>query len=421
MRSRYGRAIFGAGCGVVLFALLSPAASAQGTVSTVAGTGRPAHGGDGGPAARAGLSAPSGIAVDAGGDIAVADTGNCRIQVIAAHAGRHFGVAMKAKHVYTVAGTTCRRPGSKTSSTALVDPTGVVFDPAGDLLIADGNGNRVFDLPVATGRAFGVAVKADHLSSIQGNGLAPGIGPKVRGGRLDNPEGIAIDGAGNLYFTDTARCAVYEMYAHSGTDAGDPVAGGGLRVVAGTQRCGFSGDGGPADTAELWSPSAVAVDKAGDVLIADEGNSAVREVAATSGTFYGVPIAAGDIATVAGQDTFSAYLADGLAATGDVADINYPTGLALDGAGDLFIADSVERAIREVPARDGTLLGQTVTANDMYTVAGILTVGGSVPLGDGTRWIRTHVTDPWGVAVGADGSLIFSDQGANTVRRIAGS
>ena len=155
---------------------------------------------------------------------------------------------------------------------------------------------------------------------------------------------------------------------------------------------------GRASAAELWAPSAVTVDAAGDLLIADEGNSAVREVPAVAGTFYGVTIGAGDIATVAGQDQYTTYLNDGLAATGPVADVNYPTGLAVDGAGDLFIADSYDESIREVPAHSGVVFGRSVDADDMYTLVGVLAVGGAAA-GDGTRWVLTHVTYPYGVAL----------------------
>jgi hypothetical protein len=103
-----------------------------------------------------------------------------------------------------------------------------------------------------------------------------------------------------------------------------------------------------------------------------------------------------------------------------VADVNYPTGLAVDGAGDLFIADSYDQSIREVPAHAGVVFGRSVDADDMYTLVGVLAVGGAAA-GDGTRWILTHVTYPYGVAVGPGGSLDFSDQGGNTVHRITAS
>jgi trimeric autotransporter adhesin len=415
-------AVVSVGCTVALFAVVATAAGAAPTVVTVAGTGAVGHTGDGGPAARALLASPSGIAVDGAGDVVVADSGNCRIQVIAGRSGRHFGIAMKARHIYTVAGTSCQgHVSSSPRVPSMSDPTGVAVDAAGDLLIADGPGNRILELPATSGRDYGVAVTAGRLTSVAGTGVAgAAAGGPARSSRLDDPQGIAVDAAGDIYIADTAACQVDEVPARDGTRLNVRVDAGHLYPVAGTGTCGYSGDGGNAALAQLWSPSAVTVDGVGDVLIADEGNSAVREIPATTGTFYGVAIAAGDIATVAGQDTFSTYINDGFPATGPVADVNYPSGVAVDAAGDLFIADSYDRSIVEVPAHNGVLFGRNEVADDMYTLAGILPVGGAA-LGDGTRWILTRVTYPDGVAVGPGEVLYFTDQGGNTVRRIAGS
>jgi hypothetical protein len=393
-------------------------------VATVAGTGAPGQSGNGGLAGRAKLASPSGVDVDSAGDVAVADTGNCRIQMIAARSGRHFGLAMKAHHIYTVAGTDCHgHTSTRQSALSLGDPTGVAFDVAGDLLIADGSGNRIFELPAANGRDFGVSVTAGHLISVAGTGVAGSAraGLSARSSRLADPQGIAVDAAGDLFIADTAACQVDEVPARNETRLGVPLDSGHIYTVAGTGVCGYSGDGGSAAHAQLWSPSAVTLDAGGDLLIADEGNSAVREVPAATGTFYGVTIGAGDIGTVAGQGIYSAYLADGLSATGAASAVNYPSGLAVDAAGDLFIADGYDRCIREVPAHNGVLFGRNVVADKMYTVAGLLTVSGSLPAGDGTRWVLTRVTYPDGVAVGPGGALYFADQGGNTVRRIAGS
>jgi trimeric autotransporter adhesin len=412
-----------AGCAVALLALTptgAGAASGGTSVSAVAGTGAFGYSGDGGPAGRAELAGPTGIAVDGAGDIAVADTGNCRVEMIAARAGRHFGIEMRARHIYTVAGTGCSRGGAKRATPMPVsDPTGVAFDKAGDLLIADGDGNRILELPVTAGRDYGVALKAGRLTAVAGTGVAGTAVPgrSARLSPLDDPQGVAVDAAGDLFIAETAACEVVEIPSHDETRLGTPLSGGHLSIVAGTGVCGFSGDGGRATAAELWAPSAVTLDGAGDLLIADEGNSAVREVPVAAGTFYGVTIGAGDIGTVAGQDMYTTYLNDGLGATGPVADVNYPTGLAVDGAGDLFIADSYDQSIREVPAHASVLFGRSVDADDMYTLVGVLAVGGAAA-GDGTRWIATHVTYPYGVALGPGGSLDFTDQGANRVRRI---
>jgi hypothetical protein len=399
-----------------------PSAAAGPTVSTVAGTGRLGASGDGGPSVQARLAAPSAVAVDAAGDVAVADTGNCEIRFIAARRGRHFGQAMLAAHIYTVAGHGCHGRGAATRGPRLEDPTAVAFDPAGDLLIADGSADRIDELPLSTGRDYAVAVTAGRLTTVAGTGATgPSTsGRAARSSPLDDPQGIAVDGAGDLFIADTAACRVVEVPDAAVTRDGDALDAGRLYVVAGTGVCGYGGDGGPAAAAQLWSPSAVTVDGAGDLIIADEGNSAIREVAATTGTFLGVPLAAGDIGTVAGQDTAGVYLTDGLAATGAASAINYPAGVAVDSAGDLFIADSADQCLREVPARSGVLFGRNVVADKMYTLAGVLTTSAGVPAGDGTAWITTHVDDPSGVALGPGGSLYFTDAGADTVRRIAG-
>ena len=412
--------VVGAGGVVVLLALWAAAASGAPAVTTVAGTGRSGFSGDGGPAVRARLAGPSGIAVDARGDVAVADTGNCRVRMLAAGTGRRFGIAMVRGRLYTVAGHGCGRRRAGVPSVGAV--TGVAFDAAGDLFIADGSGNRVLELPAVSGRDLGTTVRAGRLTSVAGTGSAGSSSPGLlaRASRLDDPQGVAVDAAGDLFIAETAACRVVEVPAHDRTTGAATRLAGHLYPVAGTGVCGFGGDGGPATSAELWSPTAVAVDGAGDVLIADEGNSAVREVAAVSGTYFGVPIAAGDIATVAGQDAYSFYLADGLVATGAAAELNFPTGLALDRAGDLLIADSYDQCLRLVAARSGTVFGHPVTAGHMYTVAGVLPVGGGrVPLGDGTRWVLTKVVYPYGVALTPGGDVVFSDQGADTVRRIA--
>ena len=426
MRTRYGRIFAGTGCTLALLTLVSAmtgeAASGATRVTMVAGTGKPGRVGIDGPSTRSELAGPSGIAVDSVGDVAVADTGNCRVEMIPGHAGRHFGIAMKAHDLYTVAGTGCGRHSSSTKGPSVEDPTGVVFDNTGDLLIADASANRILELPARSGRDFGVSVGAGQLTSVVGTGKAGATvdGRTARSSLLDDPEGVAVDAGGDLYIADTAACQVDEVPAHDQTRAGMGLITGHLYVVAGTGVCGFSGDGGSAVKAQLWAPSAVTVDSNGDLLMADEGNSAVREIPISTGTFYGVVIATGDIGTVAGQGTYSSYLNDGLSASGPVADVNYPSGIAVDSAGNLFVADSFDRSIREVAADDSVLFGRNVKAGDMYTLAGILAVGG-VAAGDATHWILTRVDYPYGVAAGADGSLYFSDQGANTVRRIAPS
>ncbi len=164
------------------------------------------------------------------------------------------------------------------------------------------------------------------------------------------PPGVAVDAAGDLLIADTANCRLRLVAASNGTRFGVTVVRGHIYTVAGNGICGSAGDGGPATDAELWDPGALAVDAGGDVLIADQGNRTIRELAATTGTFYGVAIAADHLGTVAGEGSYGPYLIDGLSAAGRDGRAQLPDGHRPRRRGDLYIADGAMHAIRFVPA-----------------------------------------------------------------------
>lgn len=186
-----------------------------------------------------------------------------------------------------------------------------------------------------------------------------------------------------------------------------------IYTVAGNGICGSSGDDGPAGDAELWDPGALTVDPDGDVLVADQGNRTIRELAAHSGSFFGVAIATDALGTVAGEGSYGPYLVDGLSATGEIAELNFPSGLALDREGNLYIADGDMHAIRFVAATTTTLRGEEAAADDMYIAAGALSIH---QLHNRTTWIQTRMIDPTGLAMAPDGQLVYSDSGADVVR-----
>ena len=159
----------------------------------------------------------------------------------------------------------------------------------------------------------------------------------------------------------------------------------------------------------------MAVDTDGDILVTDQGNRTIRELAAHSGSFYGVALATDHLGTVAGEGSYGPYLTGGLSALGETAEINFPTGIALDAQGGLYIADGAMHAIRFVPATTTTLLGKVAQADDMYTAAGAMSTG---TLDNGTTWIRTRLLDPTGLAVSPGGELIYGDSEANVVREL---
>ena len=193
--------------------------------------------------------------------------------------------------------------------------------------------------------------------------------------QLDDPTGLAVDAAGDLLIADTANCRVRLVAASNGTRFGVPVVRGHIYTVAGNGICGSAGDGGPATDAEVWDPGAVAVDTAGTSSSPTRGTGASGSWRPRTGTFYSVPIAADHLGTVAGDGSYGPYLVDGLAAVGETAELNFPTAIAVDSHGNLYIADGAMHAIRFVPAVATTLLGKPAQAGDMYTAAGAVGTG----------------------------------------------
>jgi hypothetical protein len=379
--------------------------------TTLAGTGVPGFNGGGRTAVDAQLDDPTGVVEDASGDLFIADGGNCRVREVPARTGLSFGIHVHEGDLVTVAGGPC------SNSRANPAPSALAVDPGGDLFIAFGSAARVEELPAASTTAFGMAVTTGRITTVAGNGH-PGFGGDggpTRQSTLDDPTGVAVDAAGDLLIADTGNCRLRLVAASTGTRFGVPVVRGHIYTVAGNGICGSSGDGGPALEAELWDPGALAVDTGGDVVVADQGNRTIRELTARSGTFFGVNLTADHLGTVAGEGSYGPYLVDGLSALGETAEINFPTGIALDAHGDLYIADGSIHAIRFVPASTTTLLGKPAKADDMYTAAGAVSTG---TLDNGTRWVQTRLLDPTGLTMSPGGRLIYSDGQVDVVREL---
>jgi len=201
--------------------------------------------------------------------------------------------------------------------------------------------------------------------------------------------------------------------------AADPVPT--ITTVAGDGRgIGCSGDGGPATDASMNTPQAVAVAPNGNLYIADAGNNVIRMVPASSGTYFGQQMVAGDIYTVVGRARSSSttcsapgYAGDGGSAA--EAQLDEPTGLAIAGDGSLFIADTNNYAIRMVPAESGTMFGRPMIAGDIYTVAGDGIRGYT---GDGGPATAAQLGLSETIAIDADDSLYIADFTCNCIRKV---
>jgi trimeric autotransporter adhesin len=384
---------------VSLFAVVVAGTSAGGvaasvTVRTVVGPGV--------------LDGPGGIALGAGGDLFFADTGHCRVLVVPARAEIRYGLHLQEGHAATLAGGSCAGPGS------IGHPSGVAVDAQGDVYIAEATAQRV-QVVRPNGRAV-VTVAGTGRAGFNGDGLAG------TASELDEPTGVAVDGSGDLVIADTANCRVRVLAARSATLFGRAMTAGHLYTVAGTGVCGSAGRGGPVAAAQVWNPVAVAVDSAGDLFVADDGDQSVLLAPTRGGTFYGVVVGAGDIGVVVGgTGGYQPYLADGVPAVGVAAELNDPRGLAIGPTGALFVTDGLMQVIRVVPSTTGVLFGRAMTAGDLYSVAGALPVATAEGPGDGTHWVLARMGTPVGIAVSPSGTVYYSDGSLDTVRMIGGA
>ncbi len=257
----------------------------------------------------------------------------------------------------------------------LDSPVGLALDGAGTLYIADEVNQRLREVAKAT----------QDIITVAGNGTAGYSGDNAAGtsAELNNPMGVTVDSAGNFYIADSANNVIRKV------TPGDQIS-----TVAGSNAlgAGFSGDTGAPLSAQLNGPSAVALDAAGNLYIADTGNNRIRKV----------NFATNVITTVAGSGG-TTYSGDGLPAT-DAA-LNAPRGLAFDAAGNLYIADSGNQAVRMVSA----------ATQIISTFAGTGVLGFS---GDGGQATKAQLNYPLGVALDSAGNLYIADSQNFRIRKV---
>ena len=286
---------------------------------------------------------------------------------------------------------------SKTDAMSTPVTTTYTYDALGNLTQTS--------TPLASGSVTkNYAYPAPQLTTIAGNGTAAESGDTTPSGlsEVSAPAGVATDAAGDVFIADTANNVVREIYAADGT----------INIVAGDGTPAYTGDTGPATSAEVDAPTSVAVDPAGDLFIADAGNNVIREVPATSGTFYGISMTAGDIYTVVGTGTAGSS-SNGTAATS--AELDDPTGVAVDAAGGIVIADHTNNLVEVVPSATGTEYNVSVTADEIFRIAG---TGTGSYTGDNGAATSATLHGPSGVAIGPDGNLLIADTTNNAIRQV---
>ncbi len=395
-------------------------------IYTVAGssTGTSGSSGDGGAATSALFNTVKGLGFDAAGNLYIADYSNNRIQEVAVSTGTQWGISMTADDVYTVAGSSSGSSGSSgdggaATSALLNQPRGVAVDPAGDFYIADGTNNRLQEVVVSTGTQWGVSMTADDVYTVAGSSAgtsgSSGDGGAAASALFNGIGGVTIDSVGNLYIADSNNNEVREVPANAAPTA--PMAPNDVYSVAGTGAAGTSGDNAQATEAEFSDPVSSAVDASGNVYVADETNSRVQEIAGTTHSQWGISMTAGDVYTIAGSAAGSfGTSGDGGAATSALLD--GPSGVAVDAAGDLYIADQENNRIQEIAAATGTQWGISMTANDIYTIAGSSS-GTSGHSGDAGAATSALLNLPRNVAFDGLGNLYISDMSNNRIQLVA--
>jgi sugar lactone lactonase YvrE len=302
--------------------------SRAGTITTIAGTGKVGFSGDGGTAIRARLFGPAGVAVDGKGNLYIGDLGNNRVRKVSP-GGTITRIAGSCVTVCPSAGD-----GGPATKAQFSTPTYVAVDGKGNVYVSDGAAGNVRKVsPGGTITRFAGG----------GSALGPswGDGGPATGATLVAPTGLAVDGQGNVYIAEHNSYARVRKVSPGGT----------ITTVAGTT-AGFSGDGGPAIRAQLSDPEGLAVDGKGNLYIADGGNNRVRKVSAS-----------GTITTIAGSTGKGGFSGDGGPAT--KAKLYFPRGVAVDGQGNVYIVDYYNSRVRKV-SPGGTITTSAGSAKPFY-------------------------------------------------------
>jgi sugar lactone lactonase YvrE len=349
---------------------LSPA----GSIALFAGNARAGYSGDGGKAVQAQLNTPTGIALDATGDVYIADSLNNVVRMVNL-AGIISTVAGNGVPGYSGdgGGATAVDP---TFTGMLTNPLGIAVDKQGNLYIAD-NGNHAIRRVTTDGNINTFAGNQVYSFGYSGDGAA------ATSAQLDFPTDVAIDSTGNLYIADYGNFVVRQVT----TD-------GNIHTYAGNDVNSFAGDGAAATSASLFQPYGVAVDSSGNLYITEYGDGRVRKVASGSNG------AGGKISTIAGNGSFG-FAGDGGSATS--AQLNTPRGLCVDSSGNVYIADWANNRVRKI------------SGSNISTVAGNGVLSYS---GDGGSALQAQLYAPGAVAVDSAGNIYIADTGNHVVRQV---
>jgi len=422
--------------------------TASGTMQNLTGLGWGFFNGDGGPASAANVGAPTSLAIDKLGNIYISDVGISRVREISN--GIINTIVGDGTKCDIAQGTNVCGDGGPASSANLNIPSSIALDSAGNIYIADTVDDRirVVNTGASTITVAGTSIPAGDIQTIVGNGTACSIstnptcgdGGPASAAQVNLPQGVFVDGAGNIYIADTRDHEIREILAGQSTiqsyagqigaacpspssgcgngryaynallylpqgifidsngfgyiaDTGDDQIrfinqNGVISTIAGTGVQGFAGDGSAAVSAELDLPASVYVDSSANIYVSDTGNQRVREF--TNG---------GNIQTVVGGS-----LGDGPALSAQFAN---PYSVAEDSSGNVYFADQANNRVRKLTNNGGTF---TVS-----TIAGTGSIGYS---GDGAAATAATMNAPSYIALDTLGNLYITDTNNLVIRQV---
>lgn len=352
----------------ILFVLLIFQAQAQ-IISTFAGNGGSTYLGNGIPATLAEVGHPRDVAVDGSGNVYIGDWTH-HIRVINASTGIITTIAGN--------GSTYSGDGGPAVNASFFQIDGVAVDANNNVYIADCGNNRIRKITSSTG----------IVTTIIGTGVAgySGDGGPATSAQISAyngwSKGLCVDGLGNIYFADCWNDRVRKVDASTGI----------ITTIAGNGIGGYSGDGGPATSAQINHPMDVTVDGSGNVYFVDGLNVRVRKINTSTGV----------ITTVAGNGNAGCCSGDGIQATSSTL---APVGVAIDIAGNLYITDGLNNRIRKVNVSTGII----------NTVAGNSISGFS---GDGGIATSAQLNSPDGIAIDASSNIFIADESNNRIRKV---
>jgi uncharacterized protein (TIGR03437 family) len=364
------------GSGNVYFSSLNSVfkLSANGSLALVAGNSRAGFSGDGGPAVNAQLNSPRGLAFDSSGNLYIADALNNRVRMVTAAGIISTFAGNGLPGAYQTVGDWLPAPQGN-----LHLPSGVAVDQSGNVLIADTSNHSIRKVD-ASGPYAGLihTLAGDTFPGYMGDGLLVVANQT----EFQSPEDVAVDPSGNIYIADTGNSYIRKIT----TD-------GIINAIAGNGGIGYTGDGGLATGAGLFQPYSISVDSAGDVYIAEAADCRVRMIDTKL-----------DINTIAGNGSPGFAGETGQASA---AQLNTPTGVAVDSNGNLYVADSLNGRVRMITKSAAI---STVAGNGGYSYSG-----------DGGAAAKAELYLPQAAAVDALGNRYIADSGNHVVRKIAAS